>query len=55
LTARRDGTSRFGKNKQFNNFGAIAAGWIFLKKDLFKGFSFCKFWQVKGELWHYRK
>lgn len=30
LTARRDGSSRFGPGKQFANFGAFGAGWIFL-------------------------
>jgi TonB-linked SusC/RagA family outer membrane protein len=29
LTARRDGSSRFGPGKQFADFGAIGAGWIF--------------------------
>jgi TonB-linked SusC/RagA family outer membrane protein len=29
LTARRDGSSRFGPGKQFGNFGAIGAAWIF--------------------------
>jgi TonB-linked SusC/RagA family outer membrane protein len=34
ITARRDGSSRFGPDKQFGNFGAIGAGWIFTE-DLF--------------------
>ncbi|MGZ3917394.1 MAG: SusC/RagA family TonB-linked outer membrane protein [Flavisolibacter sp.] len=29
FTGRRDGSSRFGPGKQFANFGAIGAGWIF--------------------------
>lgn len=29
LTARRDGSSRFGPGKQFGNFGALGAAWIF--------------------------
>jgi len=32
LTGRRDGSSRFGPNKQFGNFGAIGAAWIFSKE-----------------------
>ena len=28
-TARRDGSSRFGEDKRFGNFGAIGIGWIF--------------------------
>jgi TonB-linked SusC/RagA family outer membrane protein len=29
LTARRDGSSRYGKENQFENFGAIGAAWLF--------------------------
>ena len=29
LTARRDGSSRFGPGKQFGNFAAVGAAWIF--------------------------
>lgn len=29
LTGRRDGSSRFGPDKQFANFGAIGAAWLF--------------------------
>jgi TonB-linked SusC/RagA family outer membrane protein len=29
LTGNRDGSSRFGPGRQFGNFGAIGAGWIF--------------------------
>jgi TonB-dependent starch-binding outer membrane protein SusC len=32
LTARRDGSSRFGPGKQFGDFGAIGAGWVFSKE-----------------------
>lgn len=32
LTARRDGSSRFGPGKQFGNFGAVGAAWIFFKE-----------------------
>ncbi|MDR3490473.1 MAG: SusC/RagA family TonB-linked outer membrane protein [Gammaproteobacteria bacterium] len=34
ITGRRDGSSRFGPGKQFGNFGAIGAGWIFTKEKL---------------------
>lgn len=36
LTGRRDGSSRFGQGKQFGNFGAIGAGWIFSDEPFFK-------------------
>jgi TonB-linked SusC/RagA family outer membrane protein len=46
LTARRDGSSRFGPGKQFGNFGAIGAGWIFSKErwieNMLPGLSFGK-------------
>jgi TonB-linked SusC/RagA family outer membrane protein len=32
LTARRDGSSRFGPGRQFANFGAAGAAWIFTRK-----------------------
>lgn len=32
LTGRRDGSSRFGPGKQFANFGAAGAAWIFTKE-----------------------
>jgi TonB-dependent starch-binding outer membrane protein SusC len=32
LTGRRDGSSRFGAGKQFGNFGALGAAWIFTKE-----------------------
>jgi TonB-linked SusC/RagA family outer membrane protein len=32
LTARRDGSSRFGPGSQFGNFGSVGAGWIFSKE-----------------------
>ena len=34
MTARRDGSSRFGPNKRFANFGAVGLGWIFSKEAL---------------------
>lgn len=33
LTARRDGSSRFGPGRQFANFGAVGIGWIFSKES----------------------
>jgi TonB-linked SusC/RagA family outer membrane protein len=46
FTARRDGSSRFGKGNQFGNFGSVGAAWIFTKnnfvKDNFKALSYGK-------------
>lgn len=35
ITGRRDGSSRFGPGKQFGNFGAVGAGWIFSQESFF--------------------
>lgn len=39
LTGRRDGSSRFGPGKQFGNFGAVGAAWIFSSEEFMKGIS----------------
>lgn len=36
LTARRDGSSRFGPEERFSNFGAVGAAWIFTSEKFFK-------------------
>ncbi|MDQ0107500.1 TonB-linked SusC/RagA family outer membrane protein [Chitinophaga terrae (ex Kim and Jung 2007)] len=36
ITARRDGSSRFGPGKQYANFGAIGAAWVFTEEKLLK-------------------
>lgn len=36
MTARRDGSSRFGPGQQFGNFGAVGAAWIFSREKLFQ-------------------
>lgn len=36
LTGRRDGSSRFGPEKRFSNFGAIGAAWIFSEESFIK-------------------
>lgn len=37
ITARRDGSSRFGPGRQFGNFGAIGGAWIFSEEESIKG------------------
>lgn len=32
LTARRDGSSRFGEESRFHNFGAVGAAWVFTEE-----------------------
>lgn len=46
LTGRRDGSSRFGPNKRFANFGAIGAAWLFSKEVFLKN----KKWLTYGKL-----
>ncbi len=36
VTARRDGSSRFGPGRQFANFAAAGLGWIFTEEEWFK-------------------
>ncbi|HVS95096.1 MAG TPA: SusC/RagA family TonB-linked outer membrane protein [Puia sp.] len=36
LTSRRDGSSRFGPGRQFADFGAVGAAWIFSEDRFFK-------------------
>lgn len=49
LTARRDGSSRFGKNNRFGNFGSVGAGWIFSKEQLIaEKLPFVSFGKIRG-------
>lgn len=49
FTARRDGSSRFGPGKQFGNFGAIGAGWIFTKENFMQNaIPFLSFGKFRG-------
>ncbi|MGY5851124.1 SusC/RagA family TonB-linked outer membrane protein [Salegentibacter sp. F14] len=49
LTGRRDGSSRFGPGKQFANFGAIGAAWIFTEEPLIENIlPFLSFGKLRG-------
>lgn len=49
LTARRDGSSRFGPGNQFANFGSVGVGWIFSnEKFVQKLFSFLSYGKLRG-------
>ena len=39
ITGRRDGSSRFGPDKQFSNFGALGAAWVFSNEHFAKDMS----------------
>nr|WP_084406882.1 SusC/RagA family TonB-linked outer membrane protein [Pedobacter panaciterrae] len=48
LTARRDGSSRFGDGKQFANFGAVGIAWIFSEENFIKkNLAFLSFGKVR--------
>lgn len=49
LTARRDGSSRFGPGNQFAVFGAVGAAWIFSREPFMKDkFAFLSFGKLKA-------
>ena len=49
LTARRDGSSRFGPGKQYANFGAVGTAWIFSEEKLIKdNFPFLSFGKLRA-------
>ncbi|MDH7459846.1 SusC/RagA family TonB-linked outer membrane protein [Chitinophagaceae bacterium 26-R-25] len=48
-TGRRDGSSRFGPGKQFANFGAIGAAWIFSEEHFIQNsLPFLSFGKLRG-------
>jgi TonB-dependent starch-binding outer membrane protein SusC len=48
LTARRDGSSRFGPKNRFHTFGAVGLGWVFSKNSaLQKLFPFVSFGKLR--------
>ncbi|MDR6786062.1 TonB-linked SusC/RagA family outer membrane protein [Pedobacter africanus] len=49
LTGRRDGSSRFGSNRRFANFGAIGTAWLFSEEQFFKDqVSFVNFGKLRA-------
>ncbi|MFV0225201.1 SusC/RagA family TonB-linked outer membrane protein [Empedobacter falsenii] len=48
LTGRRDGSSRFGPNHRFANFGAIGAAWLFSKESFLREVSWLSFGKLRG-------
>lgn len=48
LTGRRDGSSRFGPNKQFGNFGAIGMAWLFSEENLLKESLWLSFGKIRA-------
>lgn len=48
LTGRRDGSSRFGPEKRFANFGAAGLAWIFSNESLLKDSSIISLWKLRA-------
>lgn len=49
VSFRRDGSSRFGPNNRFHNFGAVGAAWIFSEENFFKDqLSFLSFGKLRS-------
>jgi TonB-linked SusC/RagA family outer membrane protein len=48
LTGRRDGSSRFGPDKRFANFGAVGAAWLFSEENFLAGSSWLSFGKLRG-------
>ncbi|QED37775.1 SusC/RagA family TonB-linked outer membrane protein [Antarcticibacterium arcticum] len=49
LTGRRDGSSRFGPNNRYANFGAVGTAWIFSNNQFIsKNISFLSFGKLRG-------
>jgi TonB-linked SusC/RagA family outer membrane protein len=45
---RKDGSSRFGPDNRFGNFGAIGAGWIFTEEEFISKKRFLSFGKLRG-------
>jgi TonB-dependent starch-binding outer membrane protein SusC len=49
VNARRDGSTRFGANNRFHNFGSVGGAWIFSNEKLVKDkINFISFGKVRG-------
>jgi TonB-linked SusC/RagA family outer membrane protein len=49
INARRDGSTRFGEENRFHNFGSIGAAWLLFNESFFKSnFGFISFGKIRG-------
>jgi len=48
ITGRRDGSSRFGPNNKFANFGAVGGAWIFSKEQFVKDSQWLSFGKLRA-------
>jgi TonB-linked SusC/RagA family outer membrane protein len=47
VNIRRDGSTRFGPEKRFGNFGAVGLGWIFTNEDFLKQSNLLSFGKIR--------
>ncbi|MBD3905408.1 SusC/RagA family TonB-linked outer membrane protein [Chryseobacterium sp. Ch-15] len=47
LTGRRDGSSRFGSDRRYANFGAVGAAWLFSEENFLKKQSWLSFGKLR--------
>lgn len=48
FSGRRDGSSRFGPDNRFNNFGAVSVGWIFTEEGFLQKLGFLSFGKIRA-------
>ncbi|WP_165761340.1 SusC/RagA family TonB-linked outer membrane protein [Niastella koreensis] len=48
FTGRRDGSSRFGPDFRFSNFGAVGAAWLFTNEHVFKHVPWLSYGKLRG-------
>lgn len=48
VTGRRDGSSRFGDNNKFGNFGALGTAWIFSEENFAKDLKWLSFGKLRA-------
>lgn len=48
ITGRRDGSSRFGPENRFANFGAVGAAWLFSREGFLEGSSWLSHGKIRG-------
>lgn len=50
MTGRRDGSSRFGPNNKFANFGALGTAWIFSEENFLKDKKWLSFGKLRASI-----
>ncbi|KUJ61422.1 hypothetical protein AR687_13380 [Flavobacteriaceae bacterium CRH] len=48
INFRRDGSSRFGENNKYGNFGSVAGAWVFTEEDFLKDSSWLSFGKLRA-------